>query len=305
MEQEDRLERLGRLVACLLDHEQPVSRVELERLFPIYAGPSGKRRFEDDKAALRRAGIPLRAEAPEGEKGTWYYEIRREEYELSELDLSDEERVALNLAVRSIDFSDVVWGRLAGTKLGMVSSAQITTVAELPGIEVLPALAEAVRSRTRLSLVYNANRREVDPYGLVLKHGHWYLVAHDDRRGQVIPFRVDRIEDQTIETVEEDDFEVPAGFDAAAQVPDEAMAMGEDAPVEAVVRLDGRIGELIAPSVGAHCEPDGDDTILRVPVRYRPAFISWVLGFGELVVVEEPPELRAAVVARLKELAKR
>ncbi|MBV6509418.1 MAG: Protein PafB [Acidimicrobiales bacterium] len=287
------------------DHEQPVSRAELEGLFPIYAGTSGKRRFEDDKAALRRAGIPLRSEAPEGEKGTWYYEIRREDYELPELDLSDEERVALNLAVRSIDFSDVVWGRLAGTKLGMVGSAQIATVAELPGIEVLPALAEAVRGRTRLSLAYNGNSRYVDPYGLVLKHGHWYLVAHDHRRDQVIPFRVDRIEEQTIEVVGDGAFEVPAGFDAAARVPDEAIGMGEDPPVEAVVRLDGRIAELVASSVGADCEPDGDDTILRMPVRYRPAFVSWVLGFGELAVVEEPPDLRQAVVTRLKELANR
>ncbi len=69
--------------------------------------------------------------------------------------------------------------------------------------------------------------------------------------------------------------------------------------------LDGRIAELVASSVGADCEPDGDDTILRMPVRYRPAFVSWVLGFGELAVVEEPPDLRQAVVTRLKELANR
>ena len=299
----DRLERLGELMVFLLDANRPVSRVEIEAAIDMYQGESGRRRFEDDKKTLRKAGIPLRADAPEGEKGEWYYEVRHDEYYLPDLDLTDEESVALNLALRSIELTDVMWGRLGGAKIGALGSDRVATVIELPGVALLPRLHDAVHRRTRLRATYKDKEREIDPYGLVLKHGNWYLVGFDSIRESVVPFRVDRMDPEAVDDVAEAAFEVPAGFDAPTAVPDDAIRMGTDEPVDAVVRLDSRISGLTDVDVGTVIDRGPDGVRLRIPVTHEGAFVSWVLGLGELAVVEEPAELRDAVIARLRELA--
>ena len=56
----------------------------------------------------------------------------------------------------------------------------------------LAAVADAVWTERRLDLRYGVAQRRVDPLGLVLKAGRWYLVAA--HRGQPRTYRVSRIE---------------------------------------------------------------------------------------------------------------
>ena len=78
----------------------------------------------------------------------------------------------------------------------------------------LAPLAEALWSERRVDLVYDRGRRtvrrRVDPLGLVLKAGTWYLVAR--HRGAVRTYRVGRVRACT---PLEDTFERPEGFDLA------------------------------------------------------------------------------------------
>jgi predicted DNA-binding transcriptional regulator YafY len=79
----------------------------------------------------------------------------------------------------------------------------------------LAALAEALWSERRVDLVYDRGsrtvRRRVDPLGLVLKAGTWYLVAR--HRGTVRTYRVGRVRACTpLEAT----FERPADFDLAS-----------------------------------------------------------------------------------------
>ena len=301
-EPKDRLERVGRLLACLLAAPGPVSRDQLEAIFPEYAQESGRRRFEDDKAALRRAGVALRVVEEMGV--VVGYELRRADYELAPLDLTDEEELALNLAVRSVDFSTVPWARLVGTKLGLEPTGPVAALAELPGLDLLPALQEAVTRRRRVRFRYRGEEREIDPWGMVLKHGRWYVPGFDHGRGEVRVFRVDRIEPDSLIDGPDDGFEVPDGVVARDLVPDDALVMLAGDRQTARLRADRRVAGLIAPATGLAPPDDGaDQVVVEVEVSYSPAFVSWVLGFGELVVVESPPELRDAVVARLRELA--
>ncbi len=304
-EQKDRLERLGEFMVLLLNAAEPMSRFQIETAIGEYRDEKGRRRFEEDKKTLRQAGIPLRGDAPEGEKGEWFYEIRKDEYYLPELDLTGDEVVALNIACRSVDFTDVLWGRLAGAKIGALGADHVSTVARLPGVELVPRLHDAVHSRIRLRTTYNGTSREIDPYGIAMKHGNWYLVGFDSHRSDVIPFRIDRMDADDIDDVSSGAFDVPSGFDAEASVPDDAITMGRGEPVEATVRVDSRIAELTDFDVGDAVAEEGDEVVLTVPVTHEGAFVAWVLGLGELAVVEGPPELRDAVVARLQELAGR
>src|SRR5438874_287189 len=56
----------------------------------------------------------------------------------------------------------------------------------------LAAVADAVWTERRVDLRYGRSDRRVDPLGLVLKGGRWYLVAA--HRGQPRTYRVSRIE---------------------------------------------------------------------------------------------------------------
>ena len=81
--------------------------------------------------------------------------------------------------------------------------------------EHLAALAEALWSERRVDLAYDRGgrvvRRRVDPFGLVLKAGIWYLVAR--HRGTVRTYRVGRVRSCS---PLEDTFERPADFDLAS-----------------------------------------------------------------------------------------
>jgi proteasome accessory factor B len=306
------------LVMYLRTRVEPVTRRQLEDLFPIYRGTSGPRRFEADKQALVAAGIPLTMTYPEGAHGAAAYRIDADEYYLPLIDLTDAERVAFALATQSVNLRSVTWAQLAGTKLGTVGEPG-PTVAHLPVHAVLPDLVDAVTRRRRLTIGYNDSTRDVDPYGLVLARGRWYLVAFCHRRSHVVPFRVDRIAPGSVVVGADDAFVRPRGFDARAAVPDDPKQMGDDPPVEARVRvapalvplaLDGRDpATAVEPNdpgldaVHRAGDPDPSWVVVRVPVTHRGAFRSWVLALGDGAEVLGPDEVRADVVDWLQSLA--
>ncbi|HYD26261.1 helix-turn-helix transcriptional regulator [Brevundimonas sp.] len=84
--------------------------------------------------------------------------------------------------------------------------------------ERLPALAQAVWNSRRVSVRYESwkgeVRRELEPLGLILKAGLWYLAARpaEGRTREPRTYRVANILDLT---VGEDGFERPTGFDLA------------------------------------------------------------------------------------------
>lgn len=79
----------------------------------------------------------------------------------------------------------------------------------------LGTLAEALWEQRRVSIVYRA-ARTVDPLGLVLKAGVWYLVARVE--GQVRTYRAARITEATLldERFERPDFDLPAWWAESA-----------------------------------------------------------------------------------------
>jgi predicted DNA-binding transcriptional regulator YafY len=52
----------------------------------------------------------------------------------------------------------------------------------------------------------------------------------------------------------------------------------------------------------ARIEHDGA-IVAKVPVANRDAFVGWVLSFGEGAMVVSPPDIRQAVIDRVKGLA--
>ena len=86
-------------------------------------------------------------------------------------------------------------GREGLAKLGGLSGEGVAEamaeVAVTPGVA---ALFEAVSRRAPITFSYRGGTRRLQPYGVVLRWGHWYVVGHDVERDAPRAFRIDRID---------------------------------------------------------------------------------------------------------------
>ena len=305
----DRLERLTNLIAVLLETRRPLTLEEIVERVPGYPGEreSYRRQFERDKATLREIGVPIALEALYAFDQETGYRIHREDYELPPLDLTDDERVALHLAVTAVRLEGGAGGagREALLKLGGLEGTAAPTLAALPDVPALPALFDAYRRRTRVTFTYRNDTRRLDPYGILFRNGHWYAVGFDPDREGIRAFRADRIE-STIEPGPAGAFDRPEGFDPASALRDEPWRFGDEAPLEALVLVSPTQAGWVEADLGSKAvaeRRDDGSVVVRMAVTNRGAFRSFVLGLLDHAEVVAPPELRADMVAWLTALA--
>ena len=183
----------------------------------------------------------------------------------------------------------------------------------------LAAVAEAVWEQRRLQVTYRSRHDEVqrtlDPLGLVLKAGTWYVAARSAGRvdGTVLTYRIDRIA-TAVPTGE--GFARPAGFDLAEWWT-AAAGRFEAAMLRETVRL--RVGprglrllphvtdqEAAVRAVAGAGPPDADGwRELELDVEGTDVAASQLVGLGGEVEAIDPPGLRAALAAAGAALAQR
>lgn len=164
----------------------------------------------------------------------------------------------------------------------------------------LPAVAEAVWNGRVLRVLYRRwaeptdVRRRLEPYGLVLKAGRWYVVAGPGPR----TFRVDQILELSSS---DEEFTRPADFDLAAYWAayqrdfHDRLYRGE-----AVVRL--APGVSLPRAVVLRTDADGR-TVVRVPIESVGHAHGEFLRLGADVEVLEPSDLRTRLARTIAELA--
>lgn len=173
----------------------------------------------------------------------------------------------------------------------------------------LRALQEAVWQDRRVRMVYRHGKDEgrdesgrvVEPLGLVFKANIWYLVAHS--AGEPRVFRVSRVAD--VAPLDET-FERPATFDLAAYWAEssarfEASWQRYPATLRVSPELMPELHFYFSDGTHAPLEQAGPpDAAGWVTLAFTfdsfEAARTRVLGFGTLVEVIEPAELRAGVV---------
>lgn len=311
----DRLERLTNLVAVLLETRRPLTLEEIVERVPGYPPEreSYRRQFERDKSTLREIGVPISLEALYAFDQETGYRIHKEDYELPPLELTDDERVALHLAVTAVrlegtDSPAGGAGRDALLKLGGlegVAAPTLDSIAALPDVPALPALFDAYRRRARVTFTYRGGPRRLDPYGILFRNGHWYVVGFDADRDAIRAFRADRIE-SGIEAGAGGAFERPDPFDPASALRDEPWRFGDEEPVEALVAVSATQAGWVEADLGAQAvaeRRDDGSIVVRMAVTNREAFRSFVLGLLDHAEVLAPPPLRADMVAWLTALA--
>jgi proteasome accessory factor C len=223
--------------------------------------------------------------------------------------LSPGETLALGLGLRSLA-ADQAPARRAETlalarrlEAALGAAAAPDTAALLavrpggePAGEVWERVTDAARERRRCRIRYlkpaarEPEERTIEPYVVLLAEGRRYVVAHCRGSDGMRVFRVDRIVGLALE---EERFEVPAGFDPRAYVTNGIVYRAEvEVPVR--VRYSPRIARWIREKGPVEEGPDGS-----VEVTHRVADPHWavrhVLQYGPDAEVLDPPELRERV----------
>jgi predicted DNA-binding transcriptional regulator YafY len=181
----------------------------------------------------------------------------------------------------------------------------------------LATIARAVWEGTCLRVRYQragrggAVERNLEPLGMVLKAGAWYLMARTER--QVRTYRIARF--LALEPLDEP-FERPPDFDLAAAW--HAWARHFEAASyrgEATVRLGPRARELLpylsAPAVvravtAVAAPPDANGWLTAtIPIESFEHALGDLLKLGAEVEVAAPPELRSRMAQTVRALASR
>lgn len=162
---------------------------------------------------------------------------------------------------------------------------------------VLSELGAAGGRRRTVRIAYRSHdgrpsSRDVDTYGVVFHAGRWYLVGHDQLRGEVRTFRVDRI--GAVASTERR-FSLPDGFDAAAHLVTSLAAVPYGWDVEVVLHVDlEHARRLVAPTIGTvQAHPDG--ALLQVGAESPEDAARHLVAFGVPFTVIGPEEVRDAL----------
>ena len=148
--------------------------------------------------------------------------------------------------------------------------------------------------------------RELEPWGVVNRHGRWYVAGRDRGRDAVRVFRLSRIEGDVRFSGPPGSVTVPAGTDVR-----EVVRTWDSVPPRentAVLRVRPGAGyglrRVRRPSPAAPDRRIAGSPGLGARSACRTRTIGWfadhVASFGADVVVAEPPDLRDAVIRRLK-----
>lgn len=302
------LERVINLLAMLLTTSRPVSADDIRRTIPGYSADSDEafhRMFERDKDLLRRIGIPLELRPTDGWEVDHGYVVDPDAYKLADPGLTDEERAALLLAAQMVRLGGEAAAPEAVLKLGgtrMTGAIEPLSADLGMGAETLGELFKAVVERRVVSFRYRDTDRRLAPYGLGHRRGHWYLVGGTSQGQRT--YRVDRMQRISLDQ-DVDAFGRPDGFDLKDVLDHLAWEGGPDASTEAVIRFSPDIAWWAARQLGAEAQATDQDGAITVTVAVSnlTSFLGWVLTFGEGAEVLSPPDLRRAVVNRVKGVA--
>ena len=300
------IERILNLLAFLLTADRPATADEIRTTIAGYGHSTDDafhRMFERDKDLLRRLGIPLELAPTDGWQVEHGYVVDPGAYALPDPGLTDDERAALWLAAEVVRVGGQVGAPDALFKLGgapMTASGEPLAASLTEGSDDLGTAFLAIAERRQLLFSYREKPRQVDPYGLVHRRGHWYLVGSE--RGVQKVFRMDKASAVDVGD-DPDSFVRPAGFRAAEFIPETPWEAGAEDMV-ARVRFDPAMAWWARRQIGNRGtlveEPDGG-VEASLPVANPEAFIGWLLSFDDNAELLAPPELRQRLIDRVRE----
>lgn len=285
-----------------------------------------ERMFERDKDTLRDLGVPiLTVTGAHGDDVG--YRIDQDAYALAPVELTPAELGVLALAAQfwqdrtlQTDTSRALT-KLRAAGEGPESTDLVAGLA--PRVRAaggaLTPLVDAVQARQAVRFTYRAastgevRDRTVEPWQLLTRRGGWVLVGFDRDRGASRSFRLSRIEGKVR----------PVGAPGQVQPPTpealrQALATWESGQerVATLAVLPERAGAARARAVAAPAgapDPAADPAVapllvhrdvVHIPYRSTWELAEELVGYGDAVVVLDPPEVREAVLRLLRVAAR-
>jgi len=160
-------------------------------------------------------------------------------------------------------------------------------------------LAQAASQHQRVRLRYRSHaeqdsERDLDPYGLVLHSGRWYVTGRDGSSGELRTFRVDRVSEALLSGVS---FDPPADFDPVRHVTRSLAAVPYAHEIEVVLATTLENAQRrIPPTVATLAETEGG-VLLTGRAEHLAGLAAMLAGLGWPFTVRRPAALRDEVRA--------
>jgi proteasome accessory factor B len=311
-------ERLLNLLITLLVSRTYVTKDRIRQVIEDYREVSDdafEKKFERDKDDLRQLGVPIEVGSVDplfdDEPG---YRIERSAFELPGIELTPEEAAVVGLAARvwqHAGLASATSDALVKLKAGGVEVDRDALNVVQPQLTVEEPSFErfwnALRTRTPVAFDYRTSqattsaRRHLQPWGVATYRGRWYVVGFDTDRDAPRLFRLSRVQGDVAYDGRPGSYAVPQGTDLRALTG--ALApQPRDRTATLLVRQGSALGLRRRTRAAGTGAPEGWDAV-ELDFARDGSLAEDLLSYGDDVVVLAPPDLRAAVVGRLREAA--
>jgi proteasome accessory factor B len=306
----DKAERLINLTMALLASRRFLSKNEIYSIVPGYSGSAEtrERMFERDKNDLRDLGLEIEVGNDDplfDDEAGYRIDAQRYSFDLGELDGVDLALLSLSAANWQSSLLSKS-GQSAIRKLESISASSDTESLHLPHYspEVpgkhFEILWKAITDKRRVSFTYNSQHdsyRTIEPYGLTLNRGFWYLVGRDLDKEEIRLFKVVRIADDLEMDNSKKSFDQPdpvtlrnlmrnnGGSDQRIEV-DLLIAQGRAYEIRRIAQIQPSSDEWESATLVADSQFElfellaraGVSVIITSPQQIRDEYIDWIRG---------------------------
>lgn len=143
------------------------------------------------------------------------------------------------------------------------------------------------------------------PYALVWNGDYYYAVGYSEKHGSIGNFRIDRIA-KTPRILDEDAVPMPDGFDIA-EYTNGMFRMYNSERTDVELICDNSLMDAVIDKFGTGIKTYANDMTsfkLEVNVAINHVFFSWVFGFGGMVRIKAPEDVKNQYRAMVENVSK-
>lgn len=327
-------ERLINLLTFLLHSRQPVPWYIIRERMQEYKESkesTALRMFERDKAELKEIGVQIHYDG-EG------YLIPEEYYYLPEVGLTPDEALLLQvctLSLRKTPGFNRIPEVTSAVHKAIFDSTSLSPSKYVQAMEkyyilhfssevdnkriskLVSLLFDAIFKKKCVSMEYYAigedkkSARTVEPYGMLLRKGIWYLVARDVEKKDIRVYKIARIHRISVNKKypEKPDFTVPQNFKIINYLGRRPwdLSKGEES-TEIKVKYSPEIAWWVKENFGDTNEvkmnPDGSCTV-NFKVNSIEPFIRWTMRIDNMAEILSPSHIREEIKNAFSEVLKK
>jgi proteasome accessory factor B len=175
--------------------------------------------------------------------------------------------------------------------------------------ELIDQLVMAMEDRRITHITYQSLRAtepvtyDIYPYGMIQHRGSLYVVGRAPRRGRILHWKIDRIEEVEVTQLQ---FQRPDDFDLRKHLARSFGVFQGDGEVHVKVRFSPAVARYVQegrwhPSQKLTRQPDGS-LVAEFDLSTTEEIKHWILSFGQHAEVLEPAGLRQDVTDEVRTL---